>query len=86
MIQRISNHVHQRVGQFFDDRAVEFDFAADRFQFDPLSELAREIAHQPRHAAEQRPDRHQPHRHGRLLQLRRDPRQLRRSCVAVAGS
>ncbi len=76
VIERVAHHVHQRIGELFDDGAVEFDIVALRFHHDVLAELAREIAHETLHAAEQRSDGHQAHCHRGLLQLRRDARKL----------
>ena len=52
MIQCIAYHVHQWIGEFFDDGPVQFDLLALGLHFDLLTELACEISHQAGHAPE----------------------------------
>ena len=56
--------------------AVEFDLVTLGFHLHLFAKLAGEVADQPCQTAEERADGHQPHRHGGLLQLRRDARQM----------
>jgi hypothetical protein len=69
--------MHQWVGQFLYDTAVQFRFSAgdlDRYDFPGL---LGEIANKPLRSAEQAPDRHHAQRHGYPLDLGRPPGKLR---------
>ena len=72
MIHGVANHMHERIGQLFDDGAIQFDLVTLGFHPHWLAELPRKVTDQPRHPAEQRTDRDQPHRHGGFLQFGRD--------------
>ena len=63
MIEGVANHVHQGIGEFFDNGAVQFDFVTAGFQLDALTELARKVANQACHFAEQGTDGNQAHGH-----------------------
>jgi hypothetical protein len=52
VIQRVAHHVHQRIGQFFDDGPVELDMVALRFHLDGFAEVPRQISRQALHTAE----------------------------------
>src|SRR5437667_563916 len=67
VIDGIANHVHERVGQFLDDVAVEFGVIAASFEIHLLTVLARQVAHQTRHFLKQYSYRNHAHGHGRFL-------------------
>ena len=53
MIDRIPNHVGQRIAQAFENGFVELDLAAFQLQLDVFAQIARQVAHQPRKLGKQ---------------------------------
>ena len=76
MIDGVADHVHQRIGQFFDHVAVEFGIFAAQFQIGLFARLSRQIPNQAGHASEQLPDRDHPHRHRDALHVGGDAGQV----------
>ena len=53
MIDRVPHHVRQRIGQSFDETAIQSDFLAAEIQTHILTKRVREVAH---HARQPRKD------------------------------
>ncbi len=69
VIDGVADDVGQGVAQPLDDRAVDLGMLAHRLEPDLLAGLGGELADQPRHALEHRPDRSRAHRHHAVLEL-----------------
>ncbi len=70
MIDGVADQVHQRVGQCFDQVAVELGFGADQFQVHFLLQRTRNVARHLREAREHLADRLHAGAHHRRLQAR----------------
>src|SRR5260370_28961370 len=72
MVDRVADHMHQRVGQLFDHIAVELGVFATQLEADLLALVSRQVAHEARHALEQDADWNHAHGHGDPLHVRGD--------------
>lgn len=81
VIEAVAHKVRQRIDDPFDEALVELGRLAERDELDLLAELAREIAHEPRKAAEHVIHRHHPDRHHGFLQIARVALELRHPVV-----
>lgn len=52
MIDRVAEHVHQRVFDFFQNALIDGDFAALDLKINLFAQAARQVAHQTREQAE----------------------------------
>ena len=71
MVEAVANQMGERIGNLFYQALVELGAFAHGLEFDLLFELAGEVAHDAREAAEHERDRHHANRHHRLLQVAR---------------
>ncbi len=69
VVNRVPDHVHEGIGQFFDHVSVEFRFFAAKLEMDLLAGLSCEVADEARHALKQLADRMHPHSHGNALHV-----------------
>ena len=55
VVDRVPDQVHQRIADLVEHRAIELDLLAFDVEPDPLAQVARQIAHQPRKPIEHLP-------------------------------
>src|SRR5690606_18858321 len=77
VVDRVPDHVRQRIDELLDDALVELRLLALENEMDLLPEHRREIAHEPRKAAEREADRNHADAEHRFLQLPRIAFELR---------
>ena len=73
VIDRVADHVHERVGQLLDDELVDLGLGAGDDQVHLLVVLARDLPHDARELVEDLPERHHPHFEDAVLHLREVP-------------
>lgn len=77
VVHAVANHVHQRVVDVLDNAPIELGVFAREDELDRLPRFLGEVADESCHLLERLADGHHAHRHGVLLQVTRDPFQLR---------
>jgi len=79
MINCITNHVHERIGEFFNDISIKFGFRANELQLHLLSSFSRKVSDETIHFLEEPADWDHAHGHRGLLQFGCDSRHLRQA-------
>ena len=73
MIDRVPDHVHQRIAELFHDQLVDFGLGAGDDQANFLVQLAADLPHHARQALEHLPERHHAHFQDAVLHLAQAP-------------
>ncbi len=72
MVERIADHVHQRISHHLHHVLVDLGIFSRKRDRDFLAKLLRKVAHQPHHFLEHRTYGNEAHGHGHLLKAARD--------------
>ena len=76
MIDRIADHVNERIAQFLDNISIQLGLLAFHHELDMLLLLRGEISDKTVHLLEHPSNWDHPKRHGVALKFRGDPAQL----------
>ncbi|GFI18342.1 hypothetical protein IMSAGC009_03518 [Lachnospiraceae bacterium] len=81
MVNSISDQMHQRIGNVFDNILIHLRVFPNHFKLDILTKLPGHIEHNTVHLLESIGQRHHTHGHDNILQIRGYLRQLCRSLI-----
>ena len=73
MTDRVAHEVQHRIHHSLDEELVDLGALTGELELDALAVVARQIANDERHAAEDLADRHQAHAHDALAQIAKVP-------------
>jgi hypothetical protein len=85
VIGGVADHVHKRIGDFFDDVAIQFGVFTAEDKLHEFVLLGGEIAHEAGHLLERGADRDHAQRHGGALQFTGDAAQLAEIARQIAA-